>query len=272
MKGRIIMEKKYELTDETMLVEGHILHRIRALKDFGDIKAGSAGGFIEKEENLSHEGDCWVFEHACVFEDAYINANARVLGNVVVRENAFVSDNACLYGNACILGHAHAFDDACVFGNAIIDGNAFLYGKARAYGEASISGNAKILDNACVFNKAHVSGNARVSDGAEICGNAQILGNACILGDACVSNNARVVNNAYITCTRDVLFISHIESRYGCGVTFYAGKDGNIYVSYGCFSKIIEEFEQEIKENLMSKKYKKEYELAINMAKLHILK
>ena len=47
------MEKKYRLTDETINVDGRILHRIEALKDFGNVKKGDKGGFVEKEENLS---------------------------------------------------------------------------------------------------------------------------------------------------------------------------------------------------------------------------
>ena len=39
-------EKKYELTDETVKGYGHTLHRIKALKDFGDVKKGDLGGFI----------------------------------------------------------------------------------------------------------------------------------------------------------------------------------------------------------------------------------
>ena len=44
------MEKKYRLTDETINVDGRILHRIEALKDFGNVKKGDKGGFVEKEE------------------------------------------------------------------------------------------------------------------------------------------------------------------------------------------------------------------------------
>lgn len=44
---------KYRLTEETLEVRGHILHRIVALKDFSDIKKGKLGGWIEKEYNLS---------------------------------------------------------------------------------------------------------------------------------------------------------------------------------------------------------------------------
>ena len=44
---------KYELTTETLQFAGHILHRIKALKDFRSVKAGELGGWIESEENLS---------------------------------------------------------------------------------------------------------------------------------------------------------------------------------------------------------------------------
>lgn len=69
------MNKKYELTDETQEWNGRTLHRIRALADFGDVKAGELGGWIEKEENLSHNGNAWVYG------DAQVCNNARVYGN-----------------------------------------------------------------------------------------------------------------------------------------------------------------------------------------------
>lgn len=48
--------KKYELTDKTMEINNRTLFRIRALRDFGNVKAGDLGGFVETEDNLSHEG------------------------------------------------------------------------------------------------------------------------------------------------------------------------------------------------------------------------
>ena len=56
------MERKYELTDETIICDGRILHRIKALRDFGNVKARELGGWIEKESNLSHSGNCWVYD------------------------------------------------------------------------------------------------------------------------------------------------------------------------------------------------------------------
>ncbi|EJF74094.1 hypothetical protein ME7_01609 [Bartonella birtlesii LL-WM9] len=58
------MCKKYELTLQSKKIKHAlsrntiVLYRICALKDFDDVKAGHLGGFIEKESNLSHEGNC----------------------------------------------------------------------------------------------------------------------------------------------------------------------------------------------------------------------
>lgn len=43
------MKKKYKLTDETKETNGVIIHRIEALRDFGDIKVGDKGGYVEDE-------------------------------------------------------------------------------------------------------------------------------------------------------------------------------------------------------------------------------
>ena len=78
------MEKKYEFTTE----EKNGLKRIKAIRSFGNVLAGELGGFIEKNENLSHSGNAWVSDNASVFGDA------SVFGN------AWVSDNASVFGNA----------------------------------------------------------------------------------------------------------------------------------------------------------------------------
>lgn len=62
--------KKYILTEETKEVRGVTLHRIKTLRDFDGINAGTLGGWIEREENLSHEGDAFVWDNAEVWGDA----------------------------------------------------------------------------------------------------------------------------------------------------------------------------------------------------------
>ena len=106
--------KKYKLTDETINVCGYILHRIKALIDFGNVKAGDLGGYIESEDNLSHDGNCWVYD------------DAKVYGNAVVGDNAMVYDNACVYSNAKVFGKAKVFDNAMIYNNALVFDNACI--------------------------------------------------------------------------------------------------------------------------------------------------
>ena len=79
-KGQTEMteNKKYGLTDETKEWCAHTLHRIRALKDFGSVKAGELGGWVESEHNLSQEGDCWIYDNAAVCDNATVCDTATV--------------------------------------------------------------------------------------------------------------------------------------------------------------------------------------------------
>ena len=147
--------KKFELTAEFVTnVFGKKLFRIKALVAFGDVEKGELGGFIEKEDNLSHSGNAWVY------------GNARVSGNARVYGDARVSGNAWVYGDARVFG------DAQVYGDARVSGNAQVYGNARVYGDARVSGNAWVYGDARVFGDAQVYGDARVSGNAWVYGNA----------------------------------------------------------------------------------------------------
>lgn len=59
--------KKYELTNETKRLGDRTLYRIKAIRDFGDVKTGELGGWIEKESNLSQEGNSWIYRNAKVW-------------------------------------------------------------------------------------------------------------------------------------------------------------------------------------------------------------
>ena len=62
------MEKKYELLAGDCLSAGdRTVYRIRALKDFGDVRRGDLGGYIEGEESLDHQGEAWVADVAQVY-------------------------------------------------------------------------------------------------------------------------------------------------------------------------------------------------------------
>ena len=75
---------KYELTKETKTVKGTTLYRIKALKDFGGVKKGDLGGWIESERNLYQEGKAWVYGNAEVSGKAWVSGKAEVSGNAWV--------------------------------------------------------------------------------------------------------------------------------------------------------------------------------------------
>ena len=179
------MEKKYKLTDETINLNGVTLYRIEAIKDFGEIKKGDKGGFIESENNLAHEGNAWVSDNARVYGDACVFDNAQVYGN------AFVSGYAQVYGNAFVYGNAWASDNARLCGYAWVSDNARVYGDANVCDDSSVFGNALVYDNARVY------------------GDALVRGYACVCGDAEISNKSDYIvfqnwwsSGRYFTWTR----------------------------------------------------------------------
>ncbi len=120
--------KKYKFTKETLQFFGRTLHRIVATRDFGTVKKGDLGGFIETEANLSHEGNCWVSGDAWVCGNARVSGKAQVYGDALVSGDAWVSGNAMVYGGAQVCG------------------NARVSGKAQVYGDALVCGEAEIKD------------------------------------------------------------------------------------------------------------------------------
>ena len=129
-KGRREM-KKFELTTEFITnAFGKKLFRIKALVEFGDVKAGELGGYVEKEGNVSQDDNAWVSGDAEVFGNAKVSGNAKVFGNAKVYDNAWVSGDARVYDNAWVSG------DARVSGDAWVSDNAWVSGDARVSGDA----------------------------------------------------------------------------------------------------------------------------------------
>lgn len=191
-------DKKYELVkeDTKTFVDGNAIYRIRALKDFGDVKAGDLGGYIEKEENLSQEGNCWVYDNAKVFDNVQVFDNAKIYGEVRVFDNAKVYENAEIFGdgrirgNAEVFGNAQVFDNVRIYDNAKIYGNSEVYGEAQIYGQAQVYGNAKVYDNAKIYDKAEIFTNIEIGGETEVKGNEKIFNHSQY-----IDNLAKVYDN-----------------------------------------------------------------------------
>ena len=163
------MEMKYKLTEESINYCGRKLYRIEALKDFGIVKKGDKGGYVQSEENLSQEEDCWISDNAKVFDSAVVYNNAKVC------DNAYVCGNAKVYCKAEVCGNAKVYCDAIVYGKALVCGNAKVFGKAEVCGNAVVCDKVRVFDDAFVYDNAIVCGNAQVCGTAEIKNNSDYI-------------------------------------------------------------------------------------------------
>ena len=153
------MNDKYKITD---IANPYLpfLHRIKALRQIGeDVKAGSLGGYVESEDNLSYADgdDAWIYDcaiacnEACVTEGAQLRDfsvacdSAYVSHFAVLREQARAEDSSLIRystmgGNARISGNAIVRESEC--GAPLLDGDCAVYG--------TVSGNIHITGNTVV--------------------------------------------------------------------------------------------------------------------------
>ena len=106
------------------------------------MKKGDKGGFVEKESNLSHYGDCWICD------------NAKVYGNAIICDNARVYNNAEIYGNAEVYGYTMVKNNVKVYGDALICGDTLVYDNARICGNAVVYGKARICRDAIITSNS----------------------------------------------------------------------------------------------------------------------
>ena len=180
-KYELTNEKKYELTNETIMFNGHKLYRIVAIKCFNNVCCGALGGFVESENNLSQQGNCWIYDDAKVYE------NAKVL------DDAFVADNSEIYGSAIICNaakikyNAVVCDTATIFDYAIICGYSQVSGNAKIFNDCVVLHKSKVQDEATLKGKCKLYNNTVVKDNAYLVGTVRTFGNTVIGGNAFLS-------------------------------------------------------------------------------------
>ena len=199
--------KKYELIKEskTMFAEREIF-RIRALKDFEDVKAGDVGGWVCSYNNLSQKGDCWIYDNAKCLDDAR------------------VYDNAVMCGNAVMFGNAKMFDNAKMSDSSIICDNAEMCGNSKMYDTSTMCGSSKMFDNAEMFDDTEMCDNAmmfnnsKMFDNAKMCGSSKMFDNAEMCDSSIMFDNAVMCDNAEMcgraTLDKDKLLYGSINRSY----------------------------------------------------------
>ena len=151
---------KYKIDmQDRILHNGVWLYRIVATRNIhrhhqDPIPFGEKGGYVEHINNLSHSGECWIYD------------NAKVYGKARVTREARVYDYAEISGNAWVRGNAEIWNFATVDGDAIVEGRTEIKGHAHVGEQAVLSGGRiKISGHAHIHGNAHIEGNCHVNLG-----------------------------------------------------------------------------------------------------------
>ncbi|EIC4674450.1 hypothetical protein K9508_004111, partial [Salmonella enterica subsp. enterica serovar Infantis] len=129
---------KYRLSEEprafTYQVDGEkksvLLRQVIAVTDFNDVKAGTSGGWVDADNVLSQQGDCWIYdENAMAFAGTEITGNARITQPCTLYNNVRIGDNVWI-DRADISDGARISDNVTIQSSSV-RGESAIYGDAR---------------------------------------------------------------------------------------------------------------------------------------------
>ena len=121
--------RKYELTNISMEFEGRTLYRIRALKDFSDVKAGDLGGWVSNEDNLRQGGNCWIYDEAKCMDNARMYHNSAIYDNAVMCNSSKMHDFSAMFDNSKMRGKSEMHSCSGMYNDSILKGEEKLYGE-----------------------------------------------------------------------------------------------------------------------------------------------
>lgn len=230
--------KKYEFTDEKVNYGNISYKRIIAVRDFKNVKAGDLGGLISSEDNLSHDGECWVYK------------NGKVYGNARIFEDAYVGDVDSTYLPSTVFGNTK------VFGKASVNRNSLVFDNAQ------ISGNVQVHSDSRVFN------NAILTDNVIVC-RSEVKGNAKLSGKISVREHSEIKHNIHSDFYSVVLNIKMFPYDVN-----YSGidDDGNHFIRVGCQCHTYQDWcDENFRKNVI-KKFPKTFDLDSYLSVLELFR
>lgn len=167
---------KYETIEENNFL------RIRALKDFSDVKKGDLGGLIANKNSLSQEGDCWVDFTTLITNESVVKDNVRIKGHVLISGKSEITGNVKINGIVSIY-------DSIITDNALIESQKFI-----SIMKSTISNEVKILNRFSNIKREPeiIIINSLLSE------KSLIDGCNIIIKDSKIKDNSIVASNSYL--------------------------------------------------------------------------
>lgn len=200
----MVLNNKYELTDSIDFF-GRVLYRIRSLRTFGNVRCGDLGGYVEGEHNLSHDGNCWIFDDGKVYDDA------RISDDATIHNFAQVCDNARVYNTASVTDFALVANGSSILNSSIIGGNAVICGDAVINLNSHVGQYAIVSNNSVVTGFSVVQGCAVLKDNA-IVSFCRVGGLAVVTGSVTSTpTNILIANGGHLKKASDVSKMKNIK-------------------------------------------------------------
>ena len=237
--------RKYEITNITMEFEERTLYRIRALKNFRNVKAGDLGGWVSGKHNLSQEGDCWIYDEAKCMD------NARMYHNSAMYNNAVMCDFSEMHGCSEMHNYSAMLDNSRMYNCSA------MYDNSRMYNDSKMYNNSRMFDNSAMYNNAVMLDNSKMFE------------NSRMYRDSRLKNKENLYGKL-VTKVDRFIEINNTGGRIVTGVL----KDGKILYNIGCQNEITKEvFVDRIYNEgggIGKHPYRKEYLKIIDMIELYL--
>lgn len=160
-------------------------------------ESGDLGGFVESENNLSQDGDCWIYDEASAVGQSVVKDNA------MLRDEAFIQDNAIVSGEAIVQDSSSLYGNSCVKDNAVVHGRSSLSGRAIVKDDA-VAGNVVMKDDSIIDENAsadtvHVEGHGKITGTSMVMGSFDDNSYDCYIT---VKDHGIIANDADVAGTR----------------------------------------------------------------------
>lgn len=132
--GLYVPNNKFSLTEQVKFELGRHLHRVEAVANFGDVRKGTLGGWVESAKNLSQYGAAWIGEEGMALGDAVVDNDAQLFGVARIRDNVHLTDFAQVFGNADLSGNVRVGGRAKIGGTTQLGGNEYIGGDIHLIG------------------------------------------------------------------------------------------------------------------------------------------
>lgn len=166
------------ISDGEMSIVEIKLYRIQALKTFTKpggynpvVHVGELGGYVEAEDNLSQDGNCWLFDKARVKD------GGKVLDDAIVYDKSLISKNAIIRGRSVIGGHCFVTNQSVIIdsrleGNVTVTGYSIIHSGSYLYDDIKVDKS----DIGCLVNlSGRISVNkSRITAPLELCGDYEL--------------------------------------------------------------------------------------------------